>query len=237
MSKLILAVLLFFPNLVVSQFVNTDFPVGAVLGPITNSFSSLFTKMDDGFIKLRTNPKKNEIKGSIYIFEKWTNQGSIYVDKKRYRLGNVNFNTWTNTIESQVGKDSIYVFDLSNVNYATINKRTFKSFYFSKKNKNQIFELMYNGDDFQILIDYEIEIKRGEVDPLMVKRRISKYFTTKIYYFKHGININRIVLKKKNVLPLFKEKAEIINKYVKDNKLSYKKDKDLKMIFNYYGSL
>jgi len=44
-------------------------------------------------------------------------------------------------------------------------------------------------------------------------------------------------LKKKTLLPLFKDKANAIGVFVKQNKLSYKKDMDLKKVFDYYKSL
>ncbi len=244
MKKIILTVLILSSSLIFSQGVPIGGPsLGSPLpvqnrldGDLFNFYAqSGYTRVDYARIMI---PKKTpNIKGNIHAFKSWDNRGVLNVDKKAYRLNNVNFNIWTNTIESQVGKDSIYIFDLANVNYASINNRKFKSFYFSKKNKNQIFEVLHDGEDIQVLKYYEIEIKRGEVDPLMVEKKMAKFLITKSYYIKEGINIKKIALKKKNILPLFKDKSNQVSQFVKENNLSYKKEKDLKKIFNYYRSI
>jgi len=235
MKKISFLFLLCYSSIIFSQVSRITDP-GSFAGPSPAIFSA-WTKLDDGFIKLRTNPKNFDTEGSVYAFEKWNNRGSIYIDNKKYNLGNVNFNMWTNTIESQVGKDSVYIFDLANVEFAYIDNRKFKSFYFTKENKNKIFEVLYDGIDFIVMKGYEVGIKRGDPDPLMVKKVTNKFFTTKTYYVNEGINIKKITLKKKTVLPLFKDKADLVSKFVKENNLSFKKDKDLKKIFNYYKSL
>ncbi len=236
MKNLVLLFLITFSSVAFSQSYNFNAPFNR-LDPLHEKSVNAFTKLDDSFLRLRTNPKKYEIEGTVYAFEKWDNLGRIYIDRKAYRLNNVNFNMWTNTIEAQVGKDSVYVFDLANVEYASINNRKFKSFYFAKDNKNKIFEVLYEEEGFSVLKGYVVDIKRGEVDPLMVKKKTAKYYTTKTYYIKQGNAIEVMTLKKKSMLPLFKEKSSLVSAFVKENKLSYKKEVDLKKVFSYYKSL
>ncbi len=234
MKKIIIIVLVLSSSVSFAQFSARNF----------NSFRApnnplkpvnVYTRVDYASILI---PKKNpEIDGNVHAFKEWNNKGTLNVDKKIYRLNNINFNMRTNTIESKVGKDSLYIFDLSNVNYATINNRKFKSFYVTKLNKKEIFEVLYDGDDFSVLIGYEVGVKRGEVDPLMVQNKKAKYYTTKTYYIKKGTDVKKMVLKKKNVVSLFNDKSKLVNQFAKENKLSFKKDKDLKKIFNYYKSL
>ncbi len=230
MKNIILLFLISFTSATFAQIANG-------LAPDPSSSFNGFTKLDDGFLRLRTDPKKVEVKGTVYAFKDWGNIGSLHIDGKNHHLADVNFNMWTNTIESRVGKDSVYIFDLANVEYASINNRKFKSFYFAKENKDKIFEVLYDGDEFTMLKGYEVGIKRGDPDPLMVKKVVNKYFTTKTYYIKDGNNFKAITLKKKSMLPLFKDKANVVGVFVKQNKLSFKKDKDLKKIFDYYNSL
>ncbi len=181
--------------------------------------------------------KPTNLKGDIHVFSQWKNKGVIRIDNKDYRLGNINFNIKTNNFESQVGKDSVFILDIANVNHVYINNRKFKSFYFAKKKSDKSFEIIYDGDDFKLLKGYEVGIKYGETDPLMVRKKVDTYFITKTHYIRKGTDIQEITLKKKKIVSLFKDKTDLINKFVKENKLSYKKEIDLKKIFNYYNSL
>ena len=178
-----------------------------------------------------------KIEGSVYAFERWDNKGLLQVDKSAYKLSNINFNMRTNSIEAKVGKDSVYIFDLANVEHAFINNRKFKSYYFAKDRKDRIFEQLHEDKEFDILIGYEVGVRKAEIDPTMVKKQVSKYFTTKTYYIKRGIDIKPLRLKKKEILPLFGSKSNDVAIFVKENKLSYKKDYDLKKIFSYFQNL
>ena len=181
--------------------------------------------------------KPTDLKGDIHVFPNWKNIGIIDIDNKMYRLANINFNIKTNNFESQVGKDSIFILDIANVNHIHINNRKFQSFYFSNKKGDQSFEILYDGDDFKLLKGYEVGIRYGETDPLMVKKKVDTYFTTKTYYVRRGADIQEVSLKKKNILLLFKDKANLVGTFAKKNKISYKKDNDLKKLFNYFNSL
>ena len=195
---------------------------------------SSWTRVDYATFIVKDN---KQIQGNPYAFEKWENRGVLFVDGKRYRFNDINFNMRTNTIESQIVKDSIYIFDLSNVDYAYINNRKFKSYYFPKKRKNEIFEMLYDGEGFKFLIDYEVGIKRPVVDPAMVRKPVARYFTTERFYVKRLNNIEEISLKKKHIMHLFKGKSNQMSNYIKINKLSFKRKENLKKMFEYYSKL
>ena len=247
MKKVLLLFLLFSSGFIFSQAnpigrptsVPLGLPVGIQNGLDGNLFnfynSSSYAKIDYAMIQI---PKENhDIQGSPYAFKGWNNRGLLKVDSRDYKLNNLNFNMYTNTIEAKVGIDSVYIFDLVNVDYAFINNKKFKNFYVSDRSQNKIFEMIYDSDDFQILKGYNVLIKKGEVDPLMVKKKKAKYVTDINYYVKEGNSIKKITLKKKVVLLLFKDKSTLVSNFVKENKLSYKKDQDLKNIFAYYKQL
>lgn len=181
--------------------------------------------------------ERPDIKGSPYAFKTWNNRALLKVDARDYKLNNVNFNMYTNTIEAKVGKDSVYIFDLANVDHAYINNKKFKSFYVPNIRQNKIFEQLYESKEFDILKGYEVGIRKPEIDPTMVRKQVAKYFTTRSYYVKRGNNIKPLSLKKKEILALFGSKSKDVVSFVKENKLSYKKDQDLKNIFAYYKQL
>ena len=230
-SIITFAALLFSLNLTFAQ------NIGAGADNATGLSSVVYAIFNTNSVGTFINYTKTEIKGSTHVFPNWRNIGIIDIDNKKYRLANINFNIKTNNFESQVGKDSIFILDIANVNHIYINNRKFQSFYFSNKKGDQSFEILYDGDDFKLLKGYEVGIRYGETDPLMVKKKVDTYFTTKTYYVRRGTDIQEISLKKKNILLLFKDKANLVSTFAKKNKLSYKKDNDLKKLFNYFDSL
>ncbi len=234
MKSIITLTLIFSMNIIFSQNVGTGADSRSGFESVIMAATTLNTL---GGVGTFINYNKTEIVGSTYVFTNWKNIGVIDIDNKKYRLANINFNIKTNNFESQVGKDSVFILDIANVNHVYINNKKFKSFYFSKKKRDKSFEIIYDGDDFKLLKGYEVGIKYGETDPLMVKKKVDTYFITKTYYIRTGTDIQEIKLKKKKILSLFKDKAEQINKFAKENKLSFKKEIDLKKIFSYYNSL
>jgi len=234
MKSIIFAILFFTTNLLLSQTSNT--PASRVI--FDNFLQSLSNSTSGGYGNAGTffnKPKK--IVGNIYVFENWNNKCKITIGDEVFKLTNINLNMKTDRFEAQIGKDSMFVFNTSNVDYIFINNRKFKSFYVPQKNKNRNFEIIYDGNDLKVLKGFEVGIKYNEPDPLMVKKNVDNYFTTVTYYIKNGENINKIKLKKKSILALFNDKADLVSKYVKENKLSYKKEKDINKMFIYYDSL
>ena len=78
------------------------------------------------------NPQK-KIKGTYHLFKNWNNHGIIKTtNNKVYKIENINFNIRNNRYESKIGNDSIFILDLENIDYVTINYRKLKSFYFSE---------------------------------------------------------------------------------------------------------
>jgi len=181
--------------------------------------------------------KPKDIIGNIYVFENWNNSCNIKIGDKVYKLKNINLNMKSDQFEAKVGKDSMFAFNTSNIDYIIIKNRKFKSFYVPEKEKNRNFELIYDGIDIKLLKEYEVGIKYNDPDPLMVKENVDNYFTTITYYIRKGEDIKQIKLKKKDIRNLFDSKASVVDKFVKENKLSYKKEKDLNKIFIYYASL
>jgi hypothetical protein len=198
--------------------------------------SLLYSSINTGTIGTFFN-KPKDIVGNIYVFENWNNSSKIAVGNEIYKVRNINLNIKSDRFEAKIGKDSMFAFSTSNIDYIIINNRKFKNFYDFKKGKNRNFELIYEGKNISLLKGYEVGVRYNDPDPLMVKKNVDNYFTTVTYFIKEEENINQIKLKKKNILNLFKSKSSIVDRFVKENKLSYKKEKDLNKIFIFYESL
>ena len=229
MKSIALTILMFSTSLMFSQNnVGND--------PRTGLESILFATINTNSVGIYFNKPKN-IVGDIYVFKGWNNRSKIVIGDQVYKLSNINLNIKTDKFEAKVGKDSMFVFNTSNINHIFINNRKFKSFYFLKEDKNKNFEIIYDGKVIKILKGYEVGIKYNEPDPLMVKKNVDNYFTTVTYYIRKEEGIKQIKLKKKTVLGLLSDKASFVSKFVKENKLSYKNEKDINKIFIFYDSL
>lgn len=193
----------------------------------------LFNLGGEGTVSTR--PK--EILGNIHVFKNWNNKCVLSIEGKVYKLANINLNILTNKFESQMNKDSVFVFNFPTFDHIFINNRKFKNFYISKEHKNETFELIYDGEDIKILKRYEVGVKHNDPDPLMIRKNADSYFKRINYFVKEGNDFKNIKLKKKDILLLFDDKVDLVSKYVKENKLSYKSDKDLNKMFIYYDSL
>ena len=178
-----------------------------------------------------------KINGDIYVFKNWTNSCRISIGDKVYKLNNINLNIKTNYFEAKVGKDSIFTLNTSNADYIYINNRKFKSFNVPSKGRSENFELIYDGTNIKLLKGYELGVKYNEPDPLMVRKNVDTYYTTTTYYTKIGGDLILVKLKKKSLLSLFDDKANMVSKFAKNNKLSFKKERDVNKILIYYESL
>lgn len=153
-----------------------------------------------------------EIVGNIHVFKNWNNKCILSIEGKVYKLANINLNILTNKFESQISKDSVFVFNFSTFDHILINNRKFKNFYDPKEHKNETFELIYDGEDVKILKRYEVGVKQNDPDPLMIRKNVDSYFKRTTYFIKKGEDISEIKLKKKSILALFNDKSNQVSK-------------------------
>lgn len=169
------------------------------------------------------------IEGSYYLFKNWENDAIIMSNnEKTFTLKNINLSVKDNRFESQINKDSVYVFEFYNINYVIINSRKFKAFYSPKDGKNRIYEVIAENLEFILLKGYEIRVKVNEPNPLMIKPNKDEYIIKDSYYLIKQGDMQQFQINKKNILSLVGEENEkAFEKYVKENKLSYRLDKDI----------
>ena len=189
------------------------------------------------FDKVANPTKNNRIEGSVHVFETWDNNGVIKLGSQNYSIKNINFNAFKNTIESKIDEESVYAFDLKTNDVVYINNREFRNCFDPKKGMNRIFEVIAGDKDFQLLKSYDIQVYMYQADPLMIRKKDGKYMTNKAYHINSNGNISEVKLKKKSLLKAFGDKSKAIEKFIKSNKLSYKKEDDLKKIIDHFNSL
>ncbi len=179
------------------------------------------------------------VKGSIYLFEDWDTSSVIEVDSRKYLLKSVNYNILADQFQFKVSEDSIFVFDNTIIGQIKLNNRKFKQFYFGLDEGDKFCEVLFEGENSSLIKRHGVKFDQAQPNPLMLKDITDKYVKTAKYYLidNDTKTITSVKLKKKSLAAIFKGKSSDIESYVKNNKLSFKKENDLKKIFKYYNSL
>lgn len=214
-------------------------PVGVDNGvtQLVNSIDQMSTgkrQIVSAYVK---NPPR-KVFGSYHIFKDWNTKGIVHVKgDKAYRINDVNVNVREDRFEARAGKDSIFSFDAHSVDFFIINDRKFKEIYLNKFQEKRICEVVVEDDSFMILKIYRTDIKKNDPDPLMLKPDGDEFVINSGYYLKRGESLEKFKLNKKQILDLFPDRAKLIDSYVKEQKLSYKKSEHLKNIYHKWKTL
>ncbi|WP_299227589.1 hypothetical protein [uncultured Psychroserpens sp.] len=173
-----------------------------------------------------------QVKGSYYVFDNWDNKGFIYGSEgSKFKISNINVNIKDNFFEARINQDSIFKFDAHSIDYFLINNRKFKNVYIEKYQQDKICEVVLEDENFTIYKVYKSELRVNNPDPLMLKPNTNEFIVSSRYFIKKGENLEKFKLNKKYILNLFPENKEALETYVKENKLSYARDENLKMIY------
>ena len=168
-------------------------------------------------------------KNDLYSYTNWDNKGVIFVDNKRYYLGNLNFNVTTNSFDSRIKREKFFSYKSSEIDSVNINNHMFK------KVSNSFYEVLFETENNLFLKKYEIKYKAGSVSRL--DGSIGKSTTALMYKYmiKSADAIKMISLNKKSILGLLKSEfdKENLETYVKTENLSYKKEEDTIKIFKF----
>ena len=179
------------------------------------------------------NPPRT-IDGSIYLFNNWKNYPVVVKskDNKIFTLDNVNFNLRTNRLVTKISQDSIFVLNMKSIETVDIQGKVFKKV--DTEIGSRIFEVIYESDKVSLLNFHSVKLVEGSVNP-MLSRKTDKLVHKEVYYVLNGQGINELRLKKKSILNSFasndNEKNSLLN-YFLENKLSFKKIDDVKVVLN-----
>ena len=179
------------------------------------------------------NPPRT-IDGSIYLFNNWKNYPVVVKskDNKIFTLDNVNFNLRTNRMVTKISQDSIFVLNMKSIETVDIQGKVFKKV--DTEIGSRIFEVIYESEKVSLLNFHSVKLVEGSVNP-MLSRKTDKLVHKEVYYVLNGQGINELRLKKKSILNSFasndNEKNSLL-KYFLENKLSFKKIDDVKVVLN-----
>lgn len=200
----------------------SNFNLSTFTGGYFHKESSSFNKIDN-----------KEILGSFYLFENWNSKSKIETFTNRvYNINNLNFDLEEGKFLSKISRDSMYVY--KNLKEVFINKKRFINI------ENKYYEVLVNGTPYSLIKNYYGVLKPAITNKMTNQLIKAPEYVAKYKYYLKGENdssIKEVFLKKNTILKLLNTKKKGVNIYVKDKKISYKKEKDLIKIISYYNSL
>jgi len=202
------------------------------------STTSEYLNLKDG----RTTSKSDIVNTNydLYYYPTYNNKATILSSKGvKYILSNINYNIYQGNFDVEISKDSIYVLEFQNINTLTINGDVFKKYFNRNDHKFNIYQVIFENNEFSLLredkvIRSNIRDPLNQSEPKIKLTRVLNYFTNNL---KDNTDLVKVKLNKKFILSLVGDKNELVLNYIKTNNLSFKQEKDLKKILQYYDTL
>ncbi|MEP3837942.1 MAG: hypothetical protein ABJM36_09850 [Algibacter sp.] len=192
---------------------------------------------------IKSGSGNTKLEGSYYLFNTWANNAAFYLlANEGYKVPKVNFNVRFNRFEANMSNngsnDSIFAFDSKTIKQVTLGSKLFVKKQVAGKGNNYFLEMIEEGEGLTLLKSYNTSIIPGTVNPMtQQKLKADKIEINSSYYVERDGNLEEVKLKKSTVLKLMANKKEEIKEFLKDSSISFKKDSDIKKIFNYYNSI
>jgi len=217
-------------------------PISPINTPLTNN--NVNFSMPGSFIwTYKSNSAPTTVLGSNYLFNNWFNSASIYtIEKKGYKISGINFNVKYNRFEARLSdvskKDSTFVFSSTNIDKVVIGNQEFVKIEFKGKGPNYFIEVVQQGHKVSLLKSYSTRLIVGASNP-MTKEKIldDKIIIIPTYYIERNGQLEEAKLKKSSMLKLMSDKKSDLKEFLKNNKISFKKEDDIKKLFIYYNSI
>ncbi len=202
-----------------------------VIGP---DFSSGTTGV--WIIKNKMNEK---IKGDAYILKDFDHSAIIKIKGgKMYKVRHVNYNAQHGQLVAKFARDSLFVFNPSNIETVEFSDFTLKPFYVPERKQILFYEFLGSSGEKEVLKEYTVRIKEGVFNPMTQRKMGSDSYVMHTNYviYEDG-KLDDIKLKKKVFKNIFEDNFKTIDQFVDEKNLSYKNEEDVKQIFAYQNEL
>lgn len=184
--------------------------------------------------------EKKGIQGSVMLFStKDKNQGKVYSGKKVYILNDLNYNIKSEQFQTKLENDSIFIYNLEGLSRVQIKDKDFSVMYNPVEGKREIYEVVQAGKKMSLLKKYSIRVQKASPNPMVNRKQTKIQKKWKYYAVDYKDNIVEFKGKKKALLELARdnEDKKALKDYISNNRLSVKKEDDLKKIFDYLNKL
>lgn len=181
---------------------------------------------------------KYSVDGTPLAFEEGNNKLILVAnDGTKFNIPNGNYNAQSDQFVSVLSKDSVYVMNSLNIDFALLNNKKMKRFS-GEKERARYYEVLASNKDVYILKRRQAKIKPGGINKMTQARTSNdRYYLVEDLYIKNGEELGELKLKKKLISELFSDKQSQIKSFIKENDLNIKDEPDFIKIFNYYSTL
>ncbi len=208
--------------------------------PIDDVFGSTISMVDIGIFDSRATPssllkKKTNLQNNTYLFQRFEN-GSVINNKNKRYSAHVNFDLLSGKLLIQ-DKNGIWAIYDGEIKYVETTNRKF--IFLEYKKKNGFFEVL-TSKKIALLKKWSIFQKMDTSNPLVAANELHRTYSKKsiLYYYSPKFRkAKKLPTKFSKFLAIFEKQQQAMDKYIKQNNLSFKKEKDLVDIFTYYSTL
>lgn len=186
--------------------------------------------------------KKKKLLGDYFLFDTWNNRCVLKTSRGEVMLKKVNYNVKTNEVlfesSQQDSKGSIYLVPPEAIENIAINNKEYA--YHPLNGENRLFEVLYIGENnFSFLKGFKVLVRENPEIGKLVDRPNEKINLREEYFLLDGNGLmNPLKLKKKDLFSYIENMHHNkLKAFAKQNKLSFKREKDIVKILNYYNTL
>lgn len=172
-----------------------------------------------------------DVKGNPFLFEEWNTKGVVYSDGKIFNVDKLNYNIYKEEIGALKEKESVFVYDSQYIDSVKIdNVRLHKL-------DGKFYEVLQTGSKASLFKKYDTRIVDGMVNNMDGTKQKDRLVIMDDYYVRTQGKLEIFKPSKGSLEDIFGSEAQEMKKIIKAEKLSYKKEKDLINIFEFYNGL
>lgn len=191
----------------------------------------------------------NEIKGEDFIYDEW-NKGMLVLNDSIFsKQDYLKYDAFNNRVLIKTLDEIIEIKDNSLTAFSILEKGKNLKHDFVKLDKNNFldggedgfYEIVFNNYNTNYFLKRTSKIifdPNRSKGSQTVNNLPLKYQDKITYYIKNdkGLYVN-VKLMKKNIIAVLNKNSQLINSYVKANKINFRKANDVMKLANYYYSL
>ncbi len=195
------------------------------------NFSEFFS------IKQSDTEESPDIDGTPYFYGNWKG-GQINYDKKKYLVREIKYNIYKEELLFKKNDIAYTVPDKTLIAEFSIDDDEFVNICHGKYNKRGFLKVLVKNENTSLYKKYSCQLVEGKSSNGIISATNDAYSINCTYYIKtKESQVVRFVLRKKRLYDFFLIHKGKIKKYIKQNKLKIKREKDLIKIINYCNSL
>ncbi len=178
------------------------------------------------------------IEGSPYLFDDFRKGEVLLKDGKLFN-GEFRYDKYADQVEFKVKQGNFWIAYPSSIDYVKIDttRLVFIQKDIEKPNEGSYYVVLV-ADKIQLLLKKGSILQSAEDPKPYVDAKPAKFLDRKdLYYLLDKSNTPIRITSKKILINKLSDKSSEISKFIKSNKISYKKEEDLIYLINYYISL